>query len=189
MINASDMKRGVLLDLDGAPWQILDCAFQTPSARGASTITKIKIKNLKTGQVLNKSYRGGEMVPTADCEKRQVQYLYSDGDDFVFMDQENYDQFGLSKETLGESAGYLTEGLEVRSMLYNGTVINIELPNTVDLTVIDTAPALKNATAQAQLKPAILETGIEVQVPPYLTTGEKVRIDTRDGRFVSRVNS
>lgn len=188
MINSSDMKRGILLDLDGAPWQILDCAFQTPSARGASTLTKIKIKNLKTGQVLNKSYRGGEMVPTADCEKRQVQFLYKDGDDHVFMDQENYDQFNLSSETLGEAAGFLIEGLEVRSMLYNGSVINIELPNTIDLEVIETAPALKNATAQAQLKPAILETGIEVQVPPYLTTGEKVRIDTRDGRFVSRVN-
>ena len=188
MINSSDMKRGILLDLDGAPWQILDCAFQTPSARGASTLTKIKIKNLKTGQVLNKSYRGGEMIPTADCEKRPVQFLYKDGDDFVFMDQESYDQFNLSSETLGDAAGYLIEGLEVRSMLYNGSVINIEMPNTVDLEVIETAPALKNATAQAQLKPAILETGLEVQVPPYLTTGEKARIDTRDGRFVSRVN-
>ena len=188
MINSSDMKRGVLLDLDGAPWQIIDCAFQSPSARGASTLTKIKIKNLKTGQVLNKSYRGGEMVPTADCEKRAVQFLYKEGDDYVFMDQENYDQFNLTGETLGEAAGYLIEGLEVRSMLYNGVVFNIELPNTVDLEVTDTAPALKNATAQAQLKPAILETGVEVMVPPYLTTGEKVRIDTRDGRFVSRVN-
>jgi elongation factor P len=188
MINSSEMKRGILLDLDGAPWQIIDCAFQTPSARGASTLTKIKIKNLKTGQVLSKSYRGGEMVPTADCEKRQVQYLYQDGDDFVFMDQESYDQFNLSGEILGDAAGYLIEGLEVRSLLYNGQVINVELPNTVDLTVSETAPALKNATAQAQLKPAILETGIEVMVPPYLTSGEKIRIDTRDGRFVSRVN-
>ena len=177
-----------LLDLDGAPWQIIDCAFQTPSARGASTLTKIKIKNLKTGQVLSKSYRGGEMVPTADCEKRPVQFLYKEGDDYVFMDQENYEQFTLSKDILQEQAGYLTEGLEARSMLYNGHVINVELPNTVDLEITETAPALKNATAQAQLKSAILETGIEIQVPPYLTTGEKIRIDTRDGRFVGRVN-
>lgn len=189
MINASDMKRGVLLDLDGAPWQIIDCAFQTPSARGASTITKIKIKNLKTGQVLSKSYRGGEMVPTADCEKRSVQFLYQDGDGYVFMDEENYDQFSLSKETLGNDAGYLTEGLQVRSMLYNGNVINVELPITVELEITETAPALKNATAQAQLKPATLETGIEIMVPPYLTTGEKISVDTRDGRFVGRVTS
>ena len=188
MINSSDMKRGVLLDLDGAPWQIVDCAFQSPSARGASTLTKIKIKNLKTGQVLSKSYRGGEMVPTADCEKRPIQFLYKDGDDFVFMDQENYDQFSRSKEDLGGDWGYLIEGLEMRSLLYNGEIIAVELPTTVDLEITDTAPALKNATAQAQLKSAILETGLEIQVPPYLKTGEKIRVDTRDGRFVSRVN-
>ena len=85
MINVSDMKRGILLDMDGAPWQVIDCAFQTPSARGASTLTKIKIKNLKTGQVLNKSYRGGEMLNEADCEKRGVQFLYKDGDEFAFF--------------------------------------------------------------------------------------------------------
>jgi elongation factor P len=182
------MKRGVLLDLDGAPWQVIECAFQTPSARGASTLTKIKIRNLKTGQVLSKSYRGGEMIPTADCEKRQVQYLYQEADDYVFMDQESYDQFSLPKETLGDATGYLKEGLEVGSMLYNGQVINIELPNTVDLEITETAPALKNATAQAQLKPATLETGMEIMVPPYLTSGEVIRVDTRDGRFVSRAN-
>jgi len=188
MINSSDMKRGILLDLDGAPWQIIDCSFQTPSARGASTITKVKIKNLKTGQVLTKSYRGGEMIETADCEKRGVQFLYKDGDDYVFMDEENYDQFTLASETLGDSAGYLTEGLAVRSLLYNGQVINVELPITIELEVTDTAPAIKGATAQAQLKPATLETGIQIQVPPYLKTGEKIRVDTRDGRFVGRVN-
>jgi elongation factor P len=188
MINASDMKRGVLLDLDGAPWQVVDCSFQTPSARGASTLTKVKIKNLKTGQVLNKSYRGGEMIETADCEKRSVQYLYKDGDQFFFMDEATFDQFALTDEILADNAGYLVEGMAVRSLLYNGEVINVELPLTVDLEVVDTAPAIKGATAQAQLKPATLETGIQVLVPPYLTTGEKIRVDTRDGRFVSRVN-
>lgn len=188
MMNSSDMKRGVLLDLDGAPWQIIDCSFQTPSARGASTLTKVRIKNLKTGQVLNKSYRGGEMIPTADCEKRQVQYLYQDGEGYVFMDQESYDQFTLDGEVLQDAAGYLKEGLEVTSMLYNGQVINIELPNTVELVIAETAPAIKNATAQAQLKPATLETGLEILVPPYLTSGELIKIDTRDGRFVGRVN-
>ncbi|MCP4606791.1 MAG: elongation factor P [Proteobacteria bacterium] len=188
MINSSDMKRGVLLDLDGAPWQIIDCSFQTPSARGASTLTKVKIKNLKTGQVLSKSYRGGEMVQTADFEKRGVQFLYKDGDDYVFMDEESYDQFTLNAEILGDSAGFLMDGLGVRSLIYNGEVINVELPLTVELEVIDTAPAIKGATAQAQLKPATLETGVQVMVPPYLTTGEKIRVDTRECRFVSRVN-
>jgi elongation factor P len=188
MINSSDMKRGVLLDIDGAPWQIVECAFQSPSARGASTLTKVKIRNLKTGQVLSKSYRGGEMVPTADCEKRAVQFLYQDGGEYVFMDEESYDQFGLSAETLADAAGYLTEGLQVRSLLYNGNVINVELPVSVELEVTETAPAIKGATAQAQLKPATVETGLQVMVPPYLTTGERIKIDTRDGRFVGRVN-
>ena len=188
MINVSDMKRGILLDMDGAPWQVIDCAFQTPSARGASTLTKIKIKNLKTGQVLNKSYRGGEMLNEADCEKRGVQFLYKDADEFVFMDDESYDQFNLPEEVLGDAAGYLTEGLGVRSLLYNGAVINVELPLSVELLVTETAPAIKGATAQAQLKPATLETGIQVMVPPYLTSGEKIKIDTRDGRFIGRVN-
>ena len=189
MINTSDMKRGVLLDLDGAPWQVIDCNFQTPSARGASTLTKVKIKNLITGNVLSKSYRGGEMLKEADCEKRVCQYLYKDGEEYFFMDQENYDQFALTVEVLGDGAGYLLEGLEVRSLLYNGKVVNVELPLSVDLEITDTAPAIKGATAQAQLKPATVETGIEVMVPPYLKTGEKIRVDTRDGRFVSRVNT
>jgi elongation factor P len=182
------MRRGVLLDLDGAPWEVVDCSFQTPSARGASTITKIKIKNLKTGQMLSKSYRGGEMLAEADCEKRAIQFLYRDGDDFVFMDEETYDQFTLSAEVLGDGVGYLTEGLGAKSFMYNGQVINVELPLTVEIRVVDTAPAIKGATAQAQLKPATLETGAQIMVPPYLTSGEKIKVDTRDGRFIARVN-
>lgn len=187
MINASDMKRGVILELDGDPWLVIECAFQTPSARGASTLTKVKIKNLKTGAVLGKSYRGGEMLAEADCEKRPVQFLYRDDDGYVFMDQESYDQFTLGDDILGDSAGYLIEGLECRSMLHNGQVINVELPTTVELDVVECAPYIKGATAQAQLKPAKLETGLEIQVPPYLEPGEKIRVDTRDGRFVERV--
>jgi elongation factor P len=187
MISPSDIKRGILLDIDGAPWLVTDCQTQTPSARGAATITKIKIRNLKTGQVLSKSYRGGETVETADCEKRPVQFLYSEGEHYHFMDAATFEQFALDAETLGDSVGYLTEGLVVRSMLYNGQVINVELPNTVDLVVVDTAPPLKGATAQAQPKPATLSTGLQVQVPPYLTTGEKIRVDTRTGKFVERV--
>jgi elongation factor P len=185
MINSSDMKRGVMIELDGDPWQVIDCAFQTPSARGASTLTKIKIKNLKSGAVLAKSYRGGEMLQEADCERRPVQYLYKDADGgFVFMDQESYDQFTLGADVLGDAAGFLTEGLECRSMLHNGQVINVELPNTVEITVVECVPYIKGATAQAQLKPGKLETGIEIQVPPYLEPGEKIRVDTRDGRFI-----
>ena len=187
MISTSDLKRGVLLELDGAPWQVIDCNVQTPSARGASSITKIKIRNLKTGQVLSKSYRGGEMLEEADCELRPVQFLYEQDGEYCFMDEESYDQFNLAADVLGDAIGYLTEGLQVRSLLHNGAVMTVQLPNTVELEVTDTAPAIKGATAQAQLKPATLETGLEIQVPPYLTSGERVKVDTRDGRFIERV--
>jgi elongation factor P len=187
MIGPSDIKRGQLLDLDGEPWQVLECATQTPSARGASTITKVKIRGLRSGSVLSRSFRSGEMIETADCEKRSIQFLYQDGDSFVFMDEESYEQFSLATEDLGEASCFLTEGLQLRSLLYNGAVINIELPNTVELEVRDTAPALKGATAQAQLKQATLETGLQVMVPPYLTAGERIKVDTRTNRFVERV--
>jgi elongation factor P len=187
MISSSDLKRGVLLEIDGDPWQVIDCTFQTPSARGASTLTKAKVRNLKTGAVLQKTWRGGEMMQEADCEKRPVQFLYRDDEGFVFMDQESYEQFTLGADALAESAGYLTEGLECRSMLHNGVVFTVELPNTVELQVVECAPCIKGATAQAQLKAAKLETGLEIQVPPYLESGERVRVDTRDGRFVERV--
>ncbi|HUT76487.1 MAG TPA: elongation factor P, partial [Polyangia bacterium] len=147
MISSSDMKRGVLLEIDGDPWQVIDCSFQTPSARGASTLTKTRIRNLKTGAVLQKTWRGGEMLAIADCEKRPVQFLYREGDEFVFMDQESYDQFNLGRDVIRDDAGYLTEGLECRSMLHNGEVINVELPNTVELEVVECAPCIKGATA------------------------------------------
>jgi len=187
MVNSSDLKRGLLLEIDDAPWVIVDCSFQTPSARGASTITKIKIRNLKTGAVLQKSYRGGEMLKEADCERRNAQYLYKEGDDYIFMDDESFEQVGLAAEVIGDPVGFLLEGMKVRTRLYNGTVIAVELPNTVEMLVVDTTPTIKGATAQAQMKPARLETGVEILVPPYLETGERIRVDTRDGRFLERV--
>lgn len=186
MIGATDIKRGEILDLDGAPWEVVEVAVQTPSARGASLLVKIKARNLRTGQTLARTLRGSETVPTADCEKRSVQYLYRQDEEFVFMDQASFEQFALSAEMLGDATGYLTDGLELRSLIYNGEVLTVELPVTVELRVVDTAPPLKGATAQAQLKPARLETGIEILVPPYLETGERVKVDTRDGRFVER---
>ncbi len=186
MATATDISRGDILDMDGAPWLVTDLSSQTPSARGASLLVKVKLRNLATGQVLAKTFRGGDAVDRADCEKRAIQFLYRQDEAFSFMDLESFEQFELSGEMLGEAAGYLTDGLELRSLLYNGRVLTVELPTTVDLTVTDTAPAIKGATAQAQLKPAAVETRITVQVPPYVTTGERIRVDTRDGRFVKR---
>lgn len=187
MVNSSNLKRGAILEIDGAPWLVIEVTFQSPSARGASTLTKAKVRNLMTGAVLKKSYRGGEMLVEADCEKRDIQFLYKDGNQFNFMDEETYDQFELTDEMIADAAGYLLDGMRLRSMLYNGNVVSIELPNTVELEVVETTPNLKGATAQAQLKPATLETGLVVQVPPYLESGIKIRVDTRDGRFIERV--
>jgi elongation factor P len=186
VIAATEIRRGDILDFDGAPWEVTEVATQTPSARGASLLVKIKARNLRTGQTLAKTMRGGEAVATADCEKRPIQYLYRQGEELVFMEQTSFEQFSLSGPVLGGAVDYLTEGLELRSLLYNGEVLTVELPLTVELLVVDTAPAMKGATAQAQLKPARLETGLEVLVPPYLSTGERVKVDTRDGRFVER---
>jgi elongation factor P len=186
VVNVTEVKRGDILEIDGDPWQATEVQSQTPSARGASLLVKAKVKNLRTGQTLAKTWRGGETVTTAEVDTRPAQFLYRQGDDFVFMDVASYEQTTLDAAKVGEAAGYLLENLEVRVVLFQERVIALNLPLTVDLAVEDTAPAIKGATAQAQLKPAKLETGITVLVPPYVEPGERIRVDTRDGRFVER---
>jgi len=187
MINVTELKRGDIVEIDGDPWQVADVASQTPSARGASLLVKAKLKNLRSGQTLAKTWRGGELVAPAEVDERPVQFLYRQGDEFVFMDLASFDQATLGEEVLGDAAGYLTENLELELVLFQERVIAVELPPVVELTVTDTAPAIKGSTAQAQLKRATVETGIEVLVPAYLESGERIRVDTRDGRFVARV--
>ncbi|HEX9024266.1 MAG TPA: elongation factor P [Geobacteraceae bacterium] len=174
------------IKLDGAPCVILDVAFQSPSARGANTMVKTKYRNLITSQVLEKTFRSGDKVDEADFERHKGQFLYSDGDCGVFMDLETYEQFEQGAESFGLIAPYLLEGTEVQLGLFQGRMVNVELPMTVELTVTETAPVIKNATATAETKDAILETGLKIKVPPYLETGNKVKVDTRDGRFISR---
>jgi len=186
-VGVTDLKRGDILELDGDPWQLTEVQSQTPSARGASLLVKGKLKSLRTGQTLAKTWRGGDSVTSAEVETRAAQFLYREGDHFVFMDLGSYEQTPLAAALVGDAAHYLTDNLEVRTVVFNDQVITLNLPQTVELTVTDTAPAIKGATAQAQLKPATLETGVQVQVPPYIESGERVRIDTRDGRFVERV--
>jgi len=186
IVNVTEIARGDILEIDGDPWQATEVQSQTPSARGAAMIVKAKIKNLRTGQTLAKTWRGGETLTTAEVDQRQAQFLYRQGEDFVFMDLTSYDQITLDADHVGDAAGYLLENLELRTVIFQDRVIALNLPITVDLTITDTNPAIKGATAQAQLKPAKLETGITVLVPPYIEPGEKIRVDTRDGRFVER---
>lgn len=187
MLSTGDFKRGLRLLLDGDPYVILDVFVQTPSARGASSLTKVKVRNLRTGQVFDRTFRGGDRVEEPNLELRPVQFLYRDDEGLHFMDSQSYDQFTLPADEVGEAAGYLKEGLAgIRSVVFNERVLSIELPNTVVLTIVDTAPALKGATASAQTKPATLDTGVVIQVPAYLEAGELVQVDTRDGRFMGR---
>jgi len=187
VLSTGDFKRGLRILVDGDPYVILDVFVQTPSARGASSLTKVKVRNLRTGQVFDRTFRGGDRVEEPNLELRPVQFLYRDAEGLHFMDTQSSDQFSLAPDEVGDAAGYLTEGLGgIRSVVFNERVISIDLPNTVALRVLDTAPAIKGATASAQTKPATLETGLVIQVPAYLETGETVQVDTRDGRFVSR---
>jgi elongation factor P len=186
MINASDLRRGIIFQLDTAPCIVVDVSFQSPTARGGNTLIKTKYRNLLTGQVLNSSFKSGDRLDEADFTRRKGQFLYSSGDQGVFMDQENYEQYEIGDELYADIKGYLLEEGEVVLGVFNDQIVTLEVPQVVELTVAETAPAIKNATATAQTKEAILETGIVVQVPGYLESGIKVKIDTREGRFISR---
>lgn len=186
MISTNDFKRGLVFQLDGAPCLIIEYTTQSPSARGGATLVKTKYRNLLTGQVLEKAFKSGDRVDEADFEKRKGQFLYPSGDGGVFMDHESYEQYELDAELYEPVKGYLLEGMDVTLGLFEGRVVSVEPPMVVELLVTDTAPAIRNATAQAQTKEAILETGLAIQVPAYLESGVKVKVDTREGRFVSR---
>jgi elongation factor P len=185
-MTSNDLKRGLVFLLDSAPCLVLDLSSQSPSARGGSTLIKTKYRNLLTGQVLEKTFKAGERVDDADFEKRKGQFLYADGDNGVFMDLESYEQYELGDDMYGPVKGFLLDGSEVVMGVFEGQVVSIEPPMIVELLVTETAPAIKNATAQAQTKEAVLETGLRLQVPSYLETDERVKVDTREGRFVSR---
>jgi len=190
MLQTGDFKKGVRILVDGDPFVIQDVHVQSPSARGASSLTKVRVRNLRTGQVLDKTFRGGDRVEEPNLVLRAVQFLYQDGDGFHFMDTQSYDQFSLTADDLGDSAGYLKDGMEgLRSVVFNDRVISVDLPTTVILQVTETTPPLKGATAQAQTKAATLETGLVIQVPAYLESGELVQVDTREARFVGRAKS
>lgn len=186
MLTTSDFKKGLIIQLDGAPCMLTDVTVQSPSARGANTMVKTKYRNLITGQVLDKTFRSGDKVDEADFERHKGQYLYADGDRGVFMDLETYDQFEMEADNFALISPFLLDGQELQLGLFQGRMINVDLPMTVELTVIETAPVMKNATATAQTKEAVLETGLKLQVPPYLETGDRVKVDTRDCRFISR---
>src|SRR5450631_2793221 len=186
MFTTSDFKKGLVIQLDGAPCLIVDVTVSSPTTRGANTMVKTKYRNLITGQVLEKTFRSGDKVDEADFERHKGQFLYADGGRGIFMDLENYEQFEMVEGDFELLSPYLLEGTDVVLGLFEGRLVNVDLPMTVELTITETVPVMKNATATAQTKEAVLETGLKLQVPPYLDAGERVKVDTRDGRFVSR---
>ncbi|HEY5673760.1 MAG TPA: elongation factor P [Malonomonas sp.] len=186
MINAGDLKRGLVIKLDDAPCVVLEVSQQSPTARGGNTLVKTKTRNLLTSQVLQKTFKSGDRIDEADFTRRKGQFLYAQDELGVFMDTESYEQYELGGEVYDEVKGYLLEGGDVTLGVFNDQVVSLEVPQTVELIVTETAPAIRNATATAQTKEALLETGITVQVPGYLETGEKIKVDTRERRFVSR---
>lgn len=188
MPKASDLKKGVVVEINGDPYAVKNVDAKSPSSRGASTIYKVRFTNLKTGQKLDESYKGDVFIKDADCIRFQVQYSYLDGDSYIFMNMEDYSQYGLDRDVIEDQVGYLTEGLEgITALLMGGNILGIELPQSVSMQIIDTAPGIKGASASARTKPATLVTGLEVQVPEYLGPGEMIKINTATGKFVSRI--
>jgi len=184
---AKDIKRGHIVNYQGSPCIIESITVQSPSARGAATFYKYRSRNLITKQKVDITLRGGESLNEADFQKRPVKFMYSDPADVHFLDDASYEQYSLPCDDLREELQYLTEGLEgMQALIYNDQCVGIQLPVTVELTVTQCDPGIKGASATARTKPATLETGLVVQVPEYLAQGEKIKIDTRTGEYLSR---
>ncbi|MBI4851469.1 MAG: elongation factor P [Acidobacteria bacterium] len=186
MFTSAELKKGMMIELDKVPYLVIDVAHQTPSARGANMLVKAKLRNMLNKQTLEKTFRSGDKVDEPNFETNPGQFLYREGDSLVFMDLSTYEQFNLTEETLGDSIYFLKDGLDLRIQIYNGEAVGIELANSIELEITQTEPALKGATASAQTKSAIVETGLQIQVPPYIEIGEIVKVDTRTHTFISR---
>jgi elongation factor P len=179
-----ELRRGMIIVEEGQLCQVVDRDLRTPGNL-PSKLT-LKLKNLKTGFVTQKRVHPEDKVEQAYLETRTMQYLYQDGDEFIFMDKETYDQIHLKREWVGDQMLYLKENEDARVTFHEGKPLSLELPNTVELKVTDTDPALKGATAAAQYKPATLETGLKITVPPFINKGDLVSVDTRTGEYLSR---
>jgi elongation factor P len=187
MPKASELKKGSVVEIDGEVYITNQIDKRNPSARGASTLFKIRFFNVRSGQKLEQTLKGDDWVKDGDLVRRSVQFSYREGDITTFMDTEDYSQYSLDAEALEDQAGYMTEDLEgMIALLVDGQIVGVELPQNVELEITETAPGLKAASASARTKPALLSTGIEIQVPEYLENGERIKVNTVTGKFVSR---
>lgn len=185
MYQTSDIKKGLKVEIDGAPWVVTEFQFVKPG-KGVA-FTRTKFKNLITGATLERSIRTGEKLDPADVVERQMQYLYNDGETFHFMDSESFDQVEVPRDNLGDAPNFLVEQMEVQILFYKNRAVSVDLPNFVELEITYTEPGVKGNTAQGATKPATLSTGAIVHVPLFIEQGEWLKIDTRDGQYVERV--
>lgn len=184
MFSTTDFRKGLKIEIDGKPFEIVDFQHFKPGKGGA--MIRTKLKQMITGQVLDKTFRSGEKVAKPDMVTKEMQYLYKDGTNFVFMDQESYEQMDVPGEAVGEQGGYIKEGDMVKTLLYNGELIGVDLPASVVLTVAETEPGVQGDRVSGATKPATLETGKLVQVPLFINTGDLVKVDTRSGDYIGR---
>jgi elongation factor P len=185
MVSTSDLKKGIAIELDGELWQVLDY-HHLKIGRGSAQV-RIKLRNIKRGQTVERSFQAGDKWPRAYLDRRQAQFLYRDGDDFHFMDTESYEQFVLDAEMLVDAVSYLKDGMLVDRTAYQGETIGVEVPISVDMLVTETEPGFAGDTATGARKLATLETGLVVQVPLFVAEGDTIRVDTRTGEYQTRV--
>jgi elongation factor P len=183
----NDLKNGMTLDLDGVLWNVVEFQHVKPGKGGA--FVRSKLKNVLTGQVVERTFNAGVKIDTATVDKREMTYLYADGSDFVFMDTDTYDQIHVPASAVGDAKDYLLENTNATVAVHDNTVLYVELPASVELTITYTEPGVQGDRSTGGTKPATLETGATVQVPLFVTQGEKIKVDTRDGRYIGRVNS
>lgn len=184
MISTNDLRTGVTVEVDGDVFTVVEFLHVKPGK--GSAFVRTKLKNVKTGAVLERTFRAGEKLPRAHVEYKEMQYLYNTGDEYAFMDANTYEQVTLTRAMLGDAVKWLKEQATVGLQYYQGQVIGVEMPNFVELEVSETAPGFKGDTATGGSKPATLETGAVVQVPFFVNVGDKIRVDTRTGLYLSR---
>jgi elongation factor P len=187
MFKASELKKGMIVEIDGAPHIVKQLEAKSPSSRGAVTLYKVRFNNLRTRQKLDSSFKGDDLLKEADCVRVPVQFSYVDGDEYYFMNQEDYSQYAMNTSQLEDQIPYLVEQQEdIVALIMDGNLVGIELPQSVTLEVVETPPAVTGSSATNRSKTATLSTGLEVQVPEYLSKGEMIKVNTVTGKYMSR---
>ena len=184
MISSNDFRTGTSIELDGSVWRVVEFLHVKPG-KGAAFV-RTKLKNVQSGSVVERTFRAGETLPQAILEKSVMQHTYRDGEQYVFMDMETYDEAQLSADQIGTQVKYLKEEMEVTVLRWNGQVLEVDLPNSVVLEITETDPGVKGDTATGGTKPAIVETGAQVMVPLFISIGERIKIDTRNDSYLGR---